>query len=190
MKKQVNIAKKDEIVTNTLVWIDLEMTGLDPQKDVILEIATIVTDNKLQLIKEGPSLVIHADRATLDHMSDEVRALHQKSKLIDTVAQSSVSMAQAADQTLIFLKEYAEPDSPLCGNSVWNDRNFLIAFMPQITDYLHYRIIDVSTIKELIQRWYPGDPDMEFNKKESHRALDDIRESIAELKHYRRYFFV
>ncbi len=176
--------------SQTLVWIDLEMTGLDPQRDLILEIASIVTDNNLQLIKEGPSLIIHADTFQLAAMSSEVRALHQKSKLLDEVRDSIITVEQAQIQTLAFLKEYAQPNSILCGNSVWNDRNFLVRHMPKVTHYLHYRLIDVTTVKELVRRWYPNDPDVDFNKQESHRALEDIRESIAELKHYRRYFFV
>ncbi len=176
--------------SQTLVWIDLEMTGLDPQRDLILEIASIVTDNNLQLIKEGPSLIIHADTYQLAAMTPEVRALHKKSKLLDDVRDSIITVEQAQMQTLAFLKEYAQPHSILCGNSVWNDRNFLVRHMPHITNYLHYRLIDVTSVKELVQRWYPNDPDIEFHKQETHRALEDIRESIAELKHYRRYFFV
>lgn len=176
--------------SQTLVWIDLEMTGLDPQRDLILEIASIVTDNNLQLIKEGPSLIIHADTYQLAAMVPEVRALHTKSKLLDEVRDSIITVEQAQMQTLAFLKEYAQPNSILCGNSVWNDRNFLVRHMPKVTNYLHYRLIDVSSIKELVRRWYPQDPDVEFHKQETHRALEDIRESIAELKHYRRYFFV
>lgn len=176
--------------SQTLVWIDLEMTGLNPQRDVILEIAVIVTDNNLQFIKEGPSLVIRANESDLASMHDTVKQLHQKSKLLEAVRASSVTVADAQNQIFLFLKEYAQPNSPLCGNSVWNDRNFLVRYMPLISNYLHYRIVDVTSIKELVSRWYPNDPDIEFNKRETHRALDDIRESIAELKHYRRYFFV
>lgn len=175
--------------TATLVWIDLEMTGLDPSSNQIIEIATIVTDNQLNIIKEGPALVIHADDAVLDRMHPQVKEMHAAHGLIDQVRDSSISLADAQAQTLDFLKEHAEPNSPLCGNSIWADRVFLINQMPQIMDYLHYRIIDVSTIKELVLRWYLGDPHAEFTKKETHRALDDIRESIDELKHYRTYFF-
>jgi oligoribonuclease len=180
----------NDVQTQTLVWIDLEMTGLNPLHDQILEIATIITDNNLQLIKEGPSFIIHADQSILDHMHPEVKALHQKSTLIDLVRQSTTTLAHAQEATMAFLKQYAQPKSPLCGNSVWNDRNFLAQHMPQVTEYLHYRLIDVTTIKELVLRWYAHDPDVEFPKQETHRALEDIRESIAELKHYRRYFFV
>lgn len=176
--------------SQTLVWIDLEMTGLDPQRDVILEIASIVTDNNLQLIKEGPSLVIHADTQQLAAMHNEVRILHQKSQLLNAVRDARLTVEQAELQTIAFLKEYAQPHSLLCGNSVWNDRNFLARYMPKVIQFLHYRLIDVTTVKALVQRWYPNDPDVTYNKKETHRALEDIRESIAELKHYRRYFFV
>lgn len=174
-----------------LVWIDLEMTGLNPQKDQILEIATIITDNNLILIEEGPSLVIHCDESYLDAMSPEVAALHSPSGLLEKVRESNISVQQAEDETLAFIKKHCESDkSILCGNSIWTDRMFLAAYMPRIIEILHYRMIDVSSIKELVNRWYPNDPDAQFNKKETHRALADIRESIAELKHYRRYFFV
>ena len=175
--------------TRTLVWIDLEMTGLDPQRDVILEIASVITDNNLDIIKEGPSFVVQASESDLACMSESVHVLHKPSGLIDAVHSSTVSLQQAADQTMDFLKQYAQPNSPLCGNSVWNDRNFLARAIPEIVDYLHYRIIDVSTIKDLVLRWYPNDPYVKFKKKETHRARADIYESIAELNHYRRYFF-
>ncbi len=174
-----------------LVWIDLEMTGLNPQKDQILEIATIITDNNLILIEEGPSLVIHCDESYLDAMSPEVVALFAPSGLLKKVRESHISVQQAEDETLAFIKKHcASDESVLCGNSIWTDRMFLAAYMPHIVEILHYRMIDVSSIKEVVNRWYPNDPDAQFNKKETHRALADIRESIAELKHYRRYFFV
>ena len=174
-----------------LVWIDCEMTGLDPSKDVILEIATIITDNSLAIIEEGPSLVIHQDDSALRGMSDVVRNLHKPSQLIDEVKESTITLREAEEKTLAFLKDHCEQGlAPLCGNSVWNDRNFLQAYMPRIIQYLHYRMIDVTSVKELVARWYPNDPDLEFSKKETHRALPDIKESIAELRHYRKYFFV
>ena len=176
--------------TSTLVWIDLEMSGLDPYSDTILEIATIITDNNLRLIKEGPSLVIHEKDETLARMSKQVIALHEKSNLITAVKNSKITLQDAEAQTYAFITKYAEKNSPLCGNSVWNDRNFLARYMPRIISYLHYRIIDVTTIKELVTRWYPHDPEIEYHKRETHRALEDIRESIAELKHYRRTFFI
>lgn len=175
-----------------LVWIDLEMTGLDPERDVILEIATIITDDELQVIAEGPSLVIRPDDALLDRISDEVKELFSKSDLLERVKQSTTLLEDAQAQTVAFIKQHCANDAPppLCGNSVWQDRVFLKRYMPQILDLLHYRMIDVSTIKELVNRWYPNDPDAEFAKAETHRALADIRESIAELKHYRECFFV
>ena len=174
----------------TLVWIDLEMTGLIPERDVILEIATIVTDNDLRIIKEGPEFVLHADAPQLAAMNDEVTALHTTSGLIDHVRESTITLEHAQDETIKFLKKYAIPNSPLCGNSVYNDRNFLAKYMPKVMNYFHYRLIDVSTIKVLVKRWYPNDPHIRFKKKDTHRALTDIRESIEELKHFRKYFFV
>lgn len=175
-----------------LVWIDLEMTGLDPAHDVILEIASAVTDDNLQLVCEGPSLVIHHDDMVLNRISDEVRALFAKSDLLKQVKQSTISLENAREQTVSFIKQYCVNDAlpPLCGNTIWQDRVFLKRYMPQLLDLMHYRMIDVSSIKELVNRWYPDDPDAEFTKAETHRALADIRESIAELKHYRRCFFV
>jgi oligoribonuclease len=176
----------------TLLWIDLEMTGLDPERDVILEIASIVTDDNLQVLHEGPSLVIHHDDAVLAHISKEVKELFSKSDLIERVKQSSTTLEDAQAQTVAFIKQYCSNDElpPLCGNSVWQDRVFLARYMPQVLELLHYRMVDVSTIKELVNRWYPNDPDVQFNKADTHRALADIRESIAELKQYRRCFFV
>ncbi len=178
--------------STTLVWIDLEMTGLNAQQDVILEIASIVTDNNLQLLEEGPSLVIHQNDTVLVRMSDTVKTLHTQSNLIEKVKTSTVSLQDAQEQTVSFLKKYCDTDTPppLCGNSVWQDRIFLQKYMPDVAAMMHYRTIDVTTVKELVNRWYPHDPDVEFNKQDTHRALQDIRESIAELKHYRRYFFV
>lgn len=175
---------------SSLVWIDLEMTGLNPQVDQILEIATIITDSNLNIIAEGPSLVLQADQRTLDTMSAEVKALHKKSGLLEKAQESTISVEQAEAQTVTFLKEYVTQGiSPLCGNSIWCDRAFLARFMPKILALLHYRIIDVSTVKELVTRWYPDNPHADFEKKEAHRALDDIKESVEELKQYRRYFF-
>lgn len=174
---------------NNLVWIDLEMSGLDAAQDLILEIATLVTDNDLNIIAEGPSLVIHHHEDALAHMSGEVRAMHTKNGLLERVQESRISIAQAQQDTLDFIKQYCEKgQSPLCGNSVWVDRQFLQKYMPKITEYLHYRIIDVSTVKELVQRWYA--PHIKREKKEAHRALDDIKESVAELGNYRELYFI
>ncbi len=174
-----------------LIWIDLEMTGLNPRTDQILEIATIITDNNLTLIEEGPSIVVQCDEKYLNRMSDEVKALHMASGLIEKVRASDTSLKQAEDQTVAFIKKHCTLSaSVLCGNSIWTDRGFLAVHMPRIVELLHYRMIDVTSIKEIVNRWYPNDPEAQFNKRETHRALDDIRESIAELKHYRQHFFV
>ncbi len=167
------------------------MTGLNPQTDRILEIATIITDNDLTLIEEGPSLVIHCDQEHLNAMNPEVKALHDASGLTQKVRDSKVTLQEAEDQTVAFIKKHCTSNqSVLCGNSIWTDRGFLSAHMPRVIELLHYRMIDVTSVKELVNRWYPNDPETEFNKRETHRALDDIRESIEELKHYRHNFFV
>ncbi len=173
-----------------LVWIDLEMTGLDSSHDVILEIATVVTSNQLELIAQGPTLVIHQPDEILALMDEWVTRIHTKSNLVTAVRQSVVSLEQAEEATLAFLMQYAQKNlSPLCGNSVWQDRIFLSKYMPRIIDYLNYRIIDVSSIKEVVKRWYPQSPYENFVKAENHRAQEDILQSIEELKHYRTYFF-
>ncbi len=181
--------------TSNLVWIDLEMTGLDPNRDVILEIATIITDSNLTILEEGPSLVIHQPQEHLALMSDFVSQMHIKSGLIDKVRASTITIEQAQEQTLAFIKKHCEPDTALlCGNSIWQDRVFLWRYMRPIVDYLYYRMIDVTAIKEVVARWYPDDPQVAFVEEslstETHRALQDIRESIEELRHYRKYFFV
>ncbi len=174
-----------------LVWIDLEMTGLDPARDRIIEIATLITDNNLTVVAQGPSLVIQCDETVLNTLSPEVTALHKKSGLIEKVKQSTITIEQAQQQTVDFLKKECNVGvSPLCGNSIWCDRTFLSRYMPEILQLLHYRIIDVSTVKELVTRWYPDNPHAAFKKKDAHRALDDIKESIEELKQYRKYFFI
>ena len=140
-----------------LVWMDLEMTGLDPKRDAIVEIATLITDDELETIAEGPDLVIAAPPGTLDAMDDVVRQMHARSGLLEAIATSTVTLEQAATDTLAFVREHV-PEAkkvPLCGNSIGTDRRFLAAYMPEIEDYLHYRSIDVSTIKELARRWYP-----------------------------------
>jgi oligoribonuclease len=172
-----------------MVWVDLEMTGLDPQACTIVEIATIVTESDLTVVAEGPCLVIHQPDEALASMSDFVRDLHTRSGLLPRIQSSSVSLEQAAAETLAFLGQHcAKGTSPLCGNSVWKDRAFLERYMPSIVDFLHYRIVDVSTIKELARRWYPAEYQAP-KKKETHRALDDVRESIEELKWYRGKLF-
>lgn len=171
-----------------LVWMDLEMSGLDPDHCTILEIATIITDAELRIIAEGPDLVIHHDDAVLDAMDEWCTKHHGASGLTAAVKASTISLADAEAQTLAFVAEHCAPrSSPLCGNTIWQDRRFLVRYMPSLDAHLHYRLVDVSTIKELSRRWYP---DVKAPpKSDSHRALDDIRESIAELAFYRGSVF-
>lgn len=173
-----------------LIWIDLEMTGLNIDKDVIIEIATIVTDAQLNIIAEGPSLAIYYPDPFLDEMDEWNTKQHTKSGLINDVRISTITPEMAEQQTLDFLKQHvAASISPICGNSVWQDRRYLAKYMPALEKYFHYRHIDVSTIKELARRWKP---EIAVKKEESsqHRALSDIKESIAELKHYREMWLV
>lgn len=173
---------------DNLIWIDLEMTGLEIDQRTIIEIATIVTNGDLEIIAEGPDLVIHQPDSDLDAMDAWNTDHHGKSGLTQAVKDSKMDMASAEEQTLTFLKKYLRKGiSPLCGNSVHNDRLFLDKFMPKISQFVHYRNIDVSTIKELSRRWY-GDQVMP-PKKGAHRALEDIVESIEELRHYRATVF-
>ena len=172
-----------------LVWMDLEMTGLDVENDVILEIATVITDGDLNLVAQGPALAVHRDEATLTAMDRWNTKHHTESGLVERVRQSAVSQTEAEAVTLAFVERHcAAQTAPLCGNTVWQDRRFLIRYMPVLDAYLHYRIVDVSTVKELARRWNPQLIDA-FKKKNTHRALDDIHESIAELKLYRERFF-
>lgn len=170
-----------------LVWIDLEMTGLNPSPDTILEIATVITDNDLNIIEQGPNLVIYQPVEILSKICEFVKNLHTKTGLLAEVPLSRISLQQAELQTLSFIKKYCqEGKSPLCGNSCWVDRMFLRAWMPAVEQWLFYRNIDVSSIKELALRWGKKVPE----KKEDHRALADVYESIDELKFYRKIFFV
>jgi oligoribonuclease len=172
-----------------MVWIDLEMTGLDLERERIIEIATIITDSELNIIAEGPNLAISVPEELIEGMDDWNTRHHFGSGLINRVRNESVSLEDAEQQTLEFIKQYVPKNTaPLCGNSVWNDRQFLVKEMPTVTDYLHYRMVDVSTIKELARRWYPGLP--KFEKKGTHLALDDIRESVFELVHFRELLFI
>lgn len=172
-----------------LVWMDLEMTGLNPDRDTILEIATLITNNTLEVVAEGPTVVIHQPKDVLDAMDQWNREHHAASGLSARALASSVSTAAAEAQTLAFVKRYCpERTSPLCGNSIWQDRRFIARYMPALDAYLHYRVIDVSTVKELVRRWYPKGPQPP-EKKHAHLAIDDIRESIDELRFYRANYF-
>lgn len=172
-----------------LVWIDLEMTGLDPEKERIIEIATIVTDSQLNLIAEGPVLAVHQPDAVLDAMDEWCTRTHGESGLTARVRASRLTEAEAEQQTLAFLEQHLKAgQSPLCGNSVGQDRRFLVKYMPGLEAFFHYRNLDVSTVKELARRWRP-DVLEGVRKKGTHLALDDIRESIDELRHYRETFF-
>lgn len=174
------------------MWMDLEMTGLDPAIDVIVEIATIVTDDQLQIIAEGPDLVVHQPDDVLARMDPFVVDMHTKSGLLPAITASTISLEEAGAATLAFIKEYV-PEMrkvPLCGNSIGMDRRFLAAYLPDIENWLHYRSIDVSSVKELVKRWYPKVDGGRPFKQGTHRALDDIRESINELRYYREHTFV
>jgi oligoribonuclease len=175
-----------------LAWMDLEMTGLDAGTDVIVEIATLITDDDLAIIAEGPDLVVHQPPEALARMGDVVREMHTRSGLLASIESSATTLAEAGEATLAFLKEHIPTGRtvPLCGNSIGTDRRFLSVHLPEIEEYLHYRSVDVSTVKELAKRWLPAILGDAPRKAEGHRALDDIRESVAELRYYRETFFV
>ncbi len=174
-----------------LAWMDLEMTGLDPARDVIVEIASLVTDDQLEVLAEGPDLVIKATGEELARMDEVVRGMHAHSGLLAAIEASTISLADAGAATLEFIKAHVpEPRTvPLCGNSIGTDRRFLATQLPEIEEWLHYRSVDVSTIKELGRRWYPEALEAAPLKAGGHRALDDIRESLAELRYYRTTMF-
>ncbi|MCW8355478.1 oligoribonuclease [Marinomonas pontica] len=172
-----------------LIWIDLEMTGLEPDTDTIIEIATVVTDKHLNVLAKGPNLAIHQEKSVMDAMDEWCTQHHGDSGLTARVLSSTISMAQAEEETIKFLSQYVSAGkSPICGNSVGQDRRFLYRYMPQLEAFFHYRYLDVSTIKELARRWKPEALEG-FSKSGSHLALDDILESIGELQHYRRTMF-
>ena len=173
---------------SNLVWIDLEMTGLQPDTDKIIEIATLVTDENLNLLAEGPVLAIKQSDAALAAMDEWNQTHHGRSGLIERVKASAIDEKEAVRQTLEFLADYSEPNaSPLCGNSICQDRRFMANYMPDLEAFFHYRNLDVSTLKELAKRWKP-EIMTGLTKKATHQALDDIRESIEELRYYREHF--
>ena len=172
-----------------LVWVDLEMTGLDPEQNTILEIATLITDDTLAIVAEGPVLSIHQPAHVLEAMDEWNRDHHGASGLTARALASTLTLADAEMATLDFVRRYCpERTSRLCGNSIHQDRRFLVRYMPTFDAYLHYRNIDVSTVKELVRRWYPSGP-VAPEKRHAHLALDDIRESIEELRFYREHYF-
>lgn len=172
---------------NRLVWIDLEMTGLEPATDTIVEIACLITDDELVLVDEGIDVVVYQPPEMLDRMDDFVRTMHTKSGLLTEIAASTTDLATAGAQALAYIRQHVPEagTTPLCGNSIGTDRRFLAQYLREIDDYLHYRSIDVSSLKELCRRWYPTAYKNKPAKSEQHRALDDIKESVAELRYYR-----
>jgi len=177
------------IDNNNLIWIDLEMTGLDPDEDRIIEIATIVTNASLVIVAEGPVMAIRQPDAVLDAMDSWNRDTHADSGLIDRVRESDYDESLASAETISFLKHYVEAgNSPMCGNSVCQDRRFLYRWMPEVERYFHYRNLDVSSVKELCNRWAPQIA-QGLKKRSTHQAMQDIRDSIDELRYYRDHFF-
>jgi oligoribonuclease len=172
--------------------MDLEMTGLEPSRHVIVEIATLITDDDLNIIAEGPDLVVHQDDDALAQMDPVVIDMHTRSGLLEQIRASTMTLTDAGAQTLQFIKSHVTEARrvPLCGNSIGMDRRFLAAYLPEIEEYLHYRSVDVSTVKELVKRWYPALNSGRPRKAGSHRALDDVMESVTELKFYREHVFV
>jgi oligoribonuclease len=175
-----------------LVWLDLEMTGLDIERHTIVEIACIVTDSELTALDDGIDIVVHQDADVLARMDDFVRKMHTKSGLLPLISASDVSLADAQARTLAYVRSHvpAAATAPLCGNSIGTDRRFLDRYMHDLDTFLHYRSVDVSSLKELCRRWYPAIYSKRPGKSEQHRALDDIRESIEELRFYREQLFI
>ncbi len=172
---------------NNLIWIDLEMTGLDTNNDYIIEIATIVTDSELNVLAEGPIIAIHQPDSILNGMDEWNTKQHNRSGLVERVRNSTYNEQQAEAETIEFLKKYVPANvSPMCGNSICQDRRFMARCMPELEAYFHYRNLDVSSLKELARRWAPK-VDKAFKKKSSHLAMDDIKDSIRELQHYREH---
>jgi len=177
---------------NMLAWIDLEMTGLDPEQHIIVEIATLITDDALNLIAEGPNLVISATEEELEKMDTVVVEMHTKSGLLNEIKASEITLEEAGTQTLSFLKEHIPKGGtvPLCGNSIGTDRRFLAKWLPEIENFLHYRSVDVTSIKELGKRWFPKVTSSAPEKDGGHRAMDDIKASLLELQYYRDNLFI
>lgn len=173
----------------TLIWIDMEMTGLNPESDRIIEVATLITDASLNILAEGPVLALHRSDTVLAGMDEWNQRTHGESGLVQRVRDSQLDDAAAEAQTLEFLRQWAnEGSSPMCGNSVHQDRRFMARYMPTLEAFFHYRNLDVSTVKELARRWRPELPGG-YQKQNTHRALDDIRDSVNELRYYREHFF-
>lgn len=173
---------------DNLIWIDLEMTGLSPEQDRIIEIATLVTDAQLTILEEGPIFAIHQDEAYLANMDEWNTKQHNRSGLVKRVLETTVTEAEAERQTIAFLEKYVDKGkSPMCGNSICQDRRFLVNYMPELAAFFHYRNLDVSTLKELVRRWQPNLLSG-LVKESKHLAMDDIKDSIAELVYYRQHF--
>ena len=186
MIKSIQHPKHDK---DNMIWIDMEMTGLDPEKERIIEIASIVTDKHLNILAEGPNLVVRQPMTLLKKMDAWNQKQHKKSGLLDEVRKSKITVKQAERATLDFLKPYCVAGkTTLCGNAIYHDRRFLIKYMPRLNRFLHYRLVDVSTIKEIVRRWYPKNKEIP-QKGDRHRALADIRESIEELRFYKETYF-
>lgn len=177
----------DDAGAGRLVWLDLEMTGLEVERHVIVEIACVVTDNDLEVLDDGIDLVVHQPTEALESMSDFVRSMHERSGLLRAIASSELSLEEAGKQALDYVTSHVpeKRTSPLCGNSIGTDRRFLDRYLPELDNYLHYRSIDVSSLKELAQRWYPEAYGKRPDKAEGHRAMADVLESIEELRYYR-----
>ena len=192
MAESLNRDELGQYDVRMLVWMDLEMTGLDHTSDVVVEIATLITDDQLEIVAEGPDLVIHATDEQLAAMDPFVVDMHTRSGLFDQIKASTITLEEAGAATLAFIKEHVpeERTVPLCGNSIGTDRRFLDAYLPDIENWLHYRSIDVSSVKELVKRWYPAVDTGRPRGQGSHRALDDIRESIREMAYYRDMVFI
>ena len=182
------MAQSKPLNTDNLIWVDLEMTGLDPRTDRILEVACIVTDADLNILEEGPVIAVHQPDDVLDSMNEWCVKTHGQTGLTERVRQSKISEAKAEQMTIEFLKKYQKPGlSPMCGNTIGQDRRFLFNYMPELHSFFHYRNIDVSTLKELARRWKP-EVLSQVSKEGSHKAIEDIRESIEEMRYYREHF--